>query len=118
MKHSLGAIVLCASMGGEVMAFESVYTPADKNCRDITEKSERDRASVSRCRGPAGYSVTFFDEGNVVGAQFGPTGRERNLGGLQWPGGVDAKKVEWRMLDGRPVAAIFRLSRTNRRPRK
>lgn len=114
LKSMFAAAALCAGLAGPAaQAFESVYTSATENCRDITDPHERDRASSSRCPGPAGYSVKFFDEGNVVGAAFGPTGHEKDLGGLQWPGGVDARKIEWRMLDGRPVAAIFRLSRMN-----
>lgn len=94
-------------------AAESLYTDAQKGCANAGARGDPSHGSMSRCRGPAGYAVVFTDEGNVVDARFGPRGREKNLGGLQWSGGVAAKKVEWRMEKGRPVAAIFRVSRMN-----
>jgi hypothetical protein len=66
-----------------------------------------------RCPGPAGYAVTFFDEGNVVSVAFGIAGRERALveQDLMWQGAgkVFGDKVEWRLRDGRPFAAIIRI---------
>jgi hypothetical protein len=94
-------------------AAESVYTEAEKGCLDIGDKRAEQQGVMLRCKGPAGYAVVFTDEGNVVDARFGPRGREKNIGGLQWTGAIDAKKVEWRMEDGHPVAAIFRISKMN-----
>jgi hypothetical protein len=109
MKALLAAALLFA-LSCPAVAAESVYTDAiGKACADTGDS----QGAMSRCPGPAGYAVVFTDEGNVVDARFGPRGHEKNLGGLQWSGGVDAKKVEWRIEGGHPVAAIFRLSKMN-----
>jgi hypothetical protein len=110
MRLAASFILLLATPAS---AAESVYTDAEKGCIDIGDKRAGQQGVMLRCKGPAGYAVVFTDEGNVVDARFGPRGREKNLGGLQWTGAIDAKKVEWRMEDGRPVAAIFRLSKMN-----
>jgi hypothetical protein len=110
MRHALAVLLLFSS---PVLAAESVYTDADKACLDIGDKRAEGRGAMLRCPGPAGYAVVFTDEGNVVDARFGPRGREANLRGLQWTGAIGAKKVEWRMANGRPVAAIFRIARMN-----
>jgi hypothetical protein len=72
---------------------------------------ETEVGSIWRCKGPHNYSALFSDEGNVVSVEFGPTGRETNLGGLQWRGSDRAvgPRVEWRVEHGTPYAAILRI---------
>lgn len=90
------------------IALDTVYTDTRKKCSTIGSESE---GRIWRCKGPAGYSAVFSDEGNVVEVQFGKTGGERNLGQLQWPGAGEAigPRVEWRLKAGKPVAAILRI---------
>jgi len=86
-----------------------MYTRTNPNgpgCRTLSN------GASWRCWGPAGYSVVFSDEGNVVAVEYGPTGREKSLGGLQWRGAVDpiGATVEWRLAARKPFAAILRIN--------
>lgn len=104
----VGAIIVSGVAGINAVAFDSVYTDTLSKCSVISKETNW---RVWRCKGPAGYSAVFSDEGNVVEVQFGLTGGEKNLGQLQWPAGGDAigRKVEWRLSGGVPIAAILRI---------
>lgn len=90
----------------------SVYASTSENCIDLGGKRQEMIGRSWRCKGPAGYSAVFSDEGNVVGVELGPSGAEKNLGGLQWVGGEEAigPTLEWRLRGGAPVAAILRIA--------
>jgi hypothetical protein len=90
-------------------AAESVYTDTQRNCRTI---DQFEAGRIWRCKGPGGYSSLFLDEGNVVAVEYGPTGQERNLGGLQWRGADPAigPRIEWRVEAKKPYAAILRVT--------
>lgn len=81
-------------------------------CADIKHSQP---IAAWRCHGPAGYGASFFDEGNTVSVAFGPFGREEPLinNDLMWRGAdkVFGDKLEWRMEDGKPYAAILRVWR-------
>lgn len=78
-------------------------------CRDAST----DTAGSWRCPGPSGYSVDFFDEGNLVGVRFNRFGKSLNHGNTEavWRGAQKAfgNVLEWRINErGIPVAAILR----------
>ena len=100
---------------GSAQAAESAYsTTSGSACANIRLKRE---FNSWRCRGPAGYSARFYDQGNMVAVEFGPTGKEKALveEGLMWQGADRAfgDKIEWRMTRGKPYAAILRISRND-----
>jgi hypothetical protein len=105
----LGCVILFSWTTVPTRSADSVYTDTQRNCRTI-EQSEAVR--IWRCKGPGGYSSLFSDEGNVIAVEYGPTGEEKNLGGLQWPGADPAigPKVEWRVEGKKPYAAILRIT--------
>jgi hypothetical protein len=89
-------------------AADSYYTDTRHNCRTVRNEVG---ARIWRCNGPGGYAAVFSDDGNVVDVEYGPVGREKNLGGLQWRAGPRpiGPKVEWRLSSGKPFAAILRI---------
>jgi hypothetical protein len=109
---SMICLVAPGSRTAKAAPATSVYASTSQTCVDLSGKQQETIGRSWRCKGPAGYSALFSDEGNVVGVELGPSGAEKNLGGLQWAGGEDAigPEVEWRMRGGAPVAAILRIA--------
>ena len=102
----VAALTVCISNAPS--AAESIITPAQGvSCKTI--KSDR-FMTTSRCAGPNGYGVAIGDEGNVNGVVFGRAGREDALGdgNLSWCGANQwlGSRIEWRMTDGQPYAAL------------
>ncbi len=89
-----------------------VYTPTHGvSC------SDRSRESFSqwRCPGPGGYVAEYVDEGNVAGiAIWRPATRRTSPRAVSWRGAgrVFGEKLEWRLKNGQPHAAILRTWRT------
>ena len=86
-----------------------VYTQTSgAACRNESREYERSWT----CPGPAGYTATFLDEGNVVGISLGRAGAAGpRPGGVVWRGAgrLFGDLIEWRIgVDGAPVAAIIR----------
>jgi hypothetical protein len=78
--------------------------------------SGRSREGVNqwRCPGPGGYVAEYADEGNVVGiAIWQPATRRVSPRAVSWPGAgrVFGEKLEWRLKNGQPHAAILRIWR-------
>lgn len=75
--------------------------------------SGRSRESVNqwRCPGPGGYVAEYADEGNIAGvAIWRPTTRRAPPRAVSWRGAgrVFGEKLEWRLRNGQPHAAILR----------
>ncbi|MBX9845786.1 MAG: hypothetical protein K2Z80_28680 [Xanthobacteraceae bacterium] len=105
------AVVFAAGSAG---AAEFTYSATSgPGCTNIRSKRE---FNSWRCQGPAGYSAVYHDLGNMVAVELGPTGREKAIieDGLLWQG-ADSKafgdRLEWRLVGGRPYAAILRIRR-------
>lgn len=113
MKALAGLIVL-TMLGSPVLAQESVYTPTQgPACRD---SGFRSAFNIWRCPGPAGYVVEFADEGNVATMAIGRPRDKGQLGRpMSWRGAerVFGDKLEWRVVNGKPVAAILRIWRSD-----
>lgn len=111
MKASAGLIVL-TMLGSPVLAQESAYTPTQgPACRD---RGSQSAFNIWRCPGPAGYEVEFADEGNIVGVAIGRPDDKRKIGPpVSWRGAerVFGDKLQWRLANGVPVAAILRIWR-------
>ncbi len=113
IARGLAAIALSALAAGSIEAAEIAYSPTNGPAC-VTIRSKREFNSW-RCPGPSGYSARFSDLGNMVAVEFGPTGKEKAVveDGLMWQG-VDnsfGDKIEWRLADGKPFAAIMRIRR-------
>lgn len=114
MTRIIAAAVLIASFSiSEAGAVEFSYSATSgPMCATIRSKRE---LSSWRCPGPAGYSALFHDLGNMVAVEFGSTGREKAIveDGLMWQGAEKCfgDKVEWRLTNGKPYAAIVRIWR-------
>lgn len=88
-------------------AVESVVLPAKGDaCQTISP----DRESVFwRCPGPGGFGFTYMDHVTFGGLSFGRRGRENALSeDIGWPPAGDGigSRIEWRVTDGQPFAAI------------
>lgn len=98
---------------GEARAAEFAYSATGgPTCTTIRSKRE---FNSWRCLGPAGHSAVFHDLGNMVAIELGPTRKEKAISedGLMWPGADKSfgERVEWRLANGKPYAAILRIWR-------
>jgi len=103
---AVAALTVCVANAAS--AAESIITLAQGAiCKTIRSNDEY---ASSRCLGPNGYAVSIFDEGNVNAVGFGRWGREDAVGdgNLSWCGGTPwlGSRIEWRMTDGQPYAAL------------
>jgi hypothetical protein len=106
MLVAVAALTVCVSNAPS--AAESIITPAQGAiCKTIRSNDE---FASSRCLGPNGYEVSIFDEGNINSLGFGRWGREDAVGdrNLTWCGANPwlGSRIEWRMTDGQPYAAL------------
>jgi hypothetical protein len=95
----------------------SVYTDMDKDCEDAVDESSVPQGSdiPQTCKGPVGWSLhesySVFDtyrslfqgETEIAVLRPGPDVACARVG-------YGARKVEWRLRDGRPIALIYRVS--------
>ena len=107
MRHDrllLASLMLAASPApGRA---EAIYTETQgRGCRPLAAD---DGGTIWRCEGPAGYAAVFLDNGNMLQVRYGPGGRDRFAGRLQWRG-APGPRVEWQLAAGKPVAAILRI---------
>lgn len=104
------AALIAGFAANEARAVEFSYS-ATSGPTCVTIRSKREFNS-SRCPGPAGYGTLFHDLGNMVAVEFGPIGKEKAIveDGLMWEGADKAfgSQVEWRLINGKPYAAILR----------
>jgi hypothetical protein len=93
-------------------ADENFFTPT--NSRACTDRS-RPEFGLWRCPGPAGYVAEYFDEGNLAAVSIWTSSRTpKTKTSISWRGAgrVFGEKLQWRVNNGRPVAAILRAWRT------
>ncbi|TKT71408.1 hypothetical protein YH63_008270 [Afipia massiliensis] len=113
MKSFVGVIAL-VMLVSPVLAQGSIYTSTQGTaCRDMGSQSA---LNIWRCPGPAGYAVEFTDEGNVAGVAIGRSADRRKFGHpISWRGAerVFGDKLEWRLMNGVPAAAILRIWRVS-----
>ena len=107
-KNFLLALLFGFSFSGVSHAAESVVLPARG---DVCKSLPADQESVNwRCPGPDGYGFTYFDHVTRGGLAFGLRSREDALADdLSWaPADMGiGSRVEWRVLNGKPFAAIL-----------
>ena len=96
---------------GDAAQGSYVYAPTQgETCTDRS----RDGFNRWRCSGPAGYVAEYTDEGNVAGiAIWRSSVRRASPHAVPWRGSgrVFGEKLEWRLNDGQPHAAILRIWR-------
>src|SRR6476469_7991525 len=88
----------------------SVYTKAYKNCKVIEEQRDPEGVemwSVSRCRGYAGIPLFLSTDDS---RDFLTAGPKFEGSGIDGPLHTIAGPVEWRLVDGKPFAIIFRVT--------
>lgn len=110
MKH---AVLIIAALGIANAAHADVtsaYTGIDlKKCRQ-TEKADNEAfAGAWRCKGYGGYDVFVSSGDDRDSVAFGKTA-DKNCAGAKTFNGFNAAggKVEWRVKNGKPIAAILR----------
>jgi hypothetical protein len=117
---------LCAAL---MVGILSVAAPAADAAQDSylytptrgSACSNRARQHVNqwRCPGPAGFVAEYGDEGNVVGlAIWRAATRPKSPRMISWRGAgrIFGEKLEWRIRDGEPYAAILRIWRLTTDP--
>ncbi len=110
MSRVLATVVLMTMLTCGAGA-ETVFTATKgPGCKDSSKPEFGDWT----CPAPGGYSVRFFDEGNLVGLTIGPSGFIRTATVTsQWLGSgkVFGDKVQWTVRGGAPKAAVIRIWR-------
>lgn len=91
---------------GEGHAYMATHGPS---CIDHSRRYE----GAWSCRGPAGYTFDFSDEGNLAAVAIRPPGRLEKVVAYSFPGReqVFGDVVDWRIVDGTPTAAVLRIWR-------
>jgi hypothetical protein len=106
---------------GALSALSVSTAHADVSIFTLTSGStckDRSRAEFGswRCPGPGGYVAEFGDEGNLAAISvWMPSKRRRATQFITWRGigRVFGEKLQWRVNNGRPVAAILRIWRAD-----
>jgi hypothetical protein len=111
MRFSAAAVIIGVSIGGALAEERTVYMPAQG--RSCVDRSRTDVAAWS-CRGPAGYSVEFFDEGNLAAVTIRSPRAAVGPSSYSWRGAakVFGDQVEWHLVERLPKSAVLRIWRT------
>jgi hypothetical protein len=108
-------VVVCLFAASSALAGErSAYMPTQgPSCVDQSRRYE----GAWSCRGPAGYHADFSDEGNLAAFAIRPPGRLEKVVAyvFRGRGRVFGDVVDWRIVDGRPLAAVLRIWRAEPR---
>jgi hypothetical protein len=112
-KRQAGATMIAAllvSLAWQAGAteFSSVYTDLQKDCRPAFDPKDDDPGDVPQnCKGPGGYAVSVGYSACTTVVSI-----RREKFDLVFPAqsrGVETRKLEWRLADGKPFAVILRL---------
>ncbi|MFB6417104.1 MULTISPECIES: hypothetical protein [Bradyrhizobium] len=109
MRRELVVAIVLGISGVHGALAQSKFTPATgPACKD----ESTDELGVWTCPGPAGYVVSFADEGNIVSVTIAPRSAIEKVSGptAQWRGARKSfgDKVQWIMRAGVPRAAVIR----------
>lgn len=106
---SLAFLALSATCA-QAETFSSVYSDLNiTKCKTLAEYTEDVGGIEVLCKGIKGYDVTYV-EGDLRGAvSFGKNGKKQ-CASMQTFGAFNSvgKKIEWRMVKGKPIATILR----------
>lgn len=94
-------------------ADENFFTPT--NGHACTDRS-RSEIRLWRCTGPAGYVAEYADEGNLAAVSIWmPSHAPKATKSITWRGAgrIFGEKLQWRIDNHQPVAAIVRVWRTD-----
>lgn len=108
----VGLAVTCFAMtaAAQVKApkFTSIYTNLKTACKSFKGSNGSDGYSI--CKGPAGYQVRVYYSASATHVNAEQEGKDGNFPittaslNFDW----DKAKIEWRLADGKPFAAIMR----------
>ena len=109
MRRKLAVVIVLGISGFHGALAQSKFTPATgPACKD----ESTDELGLWTCPGPAGYVVSFADEGNIVSVTIAPRSAIEKVSGptAQWRGAGKSfgDKVQWIMRAGVPRAAVIR----------
>ena len=109
MRRALAGAIVLGISGVHGALAQSTFTPSTGSaCKD----ESTDELGLWTCPGPAGYVVSFADEGNIVSVTIAPRSAIEKLSGptAQWRGAGKSfgDKVQWIMRAGVPRAAVIR----------
>jgi hypothetical protein len=113
MRRELAVAIVLGIGGVHGALAQTKFTPATgPSCKD----ESTDELGLWTCPGPAGYVVSFADEGNIVSITIAPRSAIEKVSGptAQWRGAGKSfgEKVQWIMRGGVPRAAVIRTWRT------
>lgn len=108
-RYSAGAYVFSIGVFGKPKdnSFTSVYTDLGKDCKQ-QEMGEDAQHGSTYCTGPAGWRLHIFDSATTLefNLENGDDSVRIASQALSYP--VKTAKLEWRLKEGKPFAAIFR----------
>ena len=105
----LAGSVLGQSKAAKKTVFTSVYTSLGRGCRVFDGRDGTDGYSI--CRGPAGYQVRVYYSASTTQINAEIRGQDDNfpLATLSLDFDQAKARVEWRLANGKPFAAILRV---------
>ncbi len=109
MRRELAIAIALGISGVHGAVAKTKFTPATgPACKDVSTNE----LGLWTCPGPAGYVVSFADEGNIVSVTIAPRSAIEKVSGptAQWRGAGKSfgEKVQWIMRAGVPRAAVIR----------
>jgi hypothetical protein len=105
----LTAVAFGQTRSARKPVFTSVYTSLGRGCKDIAGENGTDGFSI--CRGPGKYQVRVYYSAATtqINAEIRGTDDYFPLATLSINFDQTKARVEWRLADGKPFAAIFRV---------
>ena len=101
-------ILLPAAVSAQTR-FTSMYTSLSQGCKTLKGENGTDDAFI--CGGATGYQIRIFSSAAAmfINAELKATDETFNLATLDLDFDESKRRVEWRLADGKPFAAIIRV---------
>ena len=114
--YAFAIVILLAAVVSAQTRFTSVYTSLSQGCRTINGENGSDNAFI--CGGAVGYEVNIFYSAAAmfINADLKGTDETFNLSTTDLDFDTTRTRIEWRLADGKPFAAIIRVPKYG--PRK
>ncbi len=102
------ALSICAQKSAPVR-FTSIYTSLGAGCKTLRGHSGQDDASL--CKGPAGYQVRVYSSATTTQIMIELKGTDDTfpLANVSLAFNESKSRIEWRLANGKPFAAIMRV---------
>lgn len=89
--------------------FTTHYTDISKDCKYDSKDIQEGQDAPLICKGPNGYTVTITYSACMESLRIESKDKKESLDMPQQPiGSADKRKIEWRLINKKPVGVIYR----------